>query len=190
MRKLLGLWTLVGLSGFLALSGPAHAAPITWTYAEGGYNNVDIDSINDDGNGWFLGGSFGMKNFHFFGRYTDSSTDQTSTDVKHWFAGAGWHGMLGDSADVLGELAYSHGEVGSVDDNGYFVRGGVRWRPIGLFEMGGFVRYEDLGDLDSNMVYEANVMIHFWRIGLGASYETQDDADTYNIFARFNFGRN
>jgi hypothetical protein len=87
----------------------------------------------------------------------------------------------------VGDVAYEHAEVGSADDDGYFARAGVRFRPIGLFEAGGFARYQDVGDED-DVVWQVNALIYVWRLGLGAEWESQDDVDSYNVFARFNFG--
>lgn len=179
--------SLVAL-GLLSLSAiPAQAAEPAWTYVEGGYTNIDIDDLDDDGDGYFLGGSFGLAFFHVFARVSESETDELDLDVERRYAGIGWHGGVGP-VDLLAEAAYVDAEFGDEDDNGYFVRGGVRFRPIKLIEVGGFARYEDVGDLEDDVVWEANALLYIWRLGIGASYETQDEIDTYNAFLRFNFG--
>jgi hypothetical protein len=58
---------------------------------------------------------------------------------------------------------------------------------IKLFEIGGWVRYEDIG-ADSDTGYELNAIVHLWRIGIGLGYEDISDAETLNAFVRFNFG--
>ena len=101
--------------------------------------------------------------------------------------------MLGEKADLIGEVAWIDQEFdppgpSKIDDNGYFARVGVRWRPIKLVEIGGWIRYQDVGDFDDEEVYEANAILHLWRIGIGLAIETQDDIDTYSGFVRLNFG--
>lgn len=178
----------IAVLGLLALSTlPVQAAEPAWTYVEGGYTNIDLDDLDDEGDGYFVGGSFGLAFFHFFGRFTDNKTDDSDLDIERRYAGIGWHGGVGP-VDLLAEAAYVDAEFGDEDDSGYFVRGGVRFRPIKLIEVGGFARYEDLGDLDDDVVWEANALLYIWRLGIGASYETQDEVDTINAFVRFNFG--
>jgi hypothetical protein len=178
----------LALLGFLAASSITVAGSPSWTYVEAGYNNVDLDNLNEEGDGWFVGASLGFKHMHLFGRAIQSETDVTDSDFNRWYVGGGWHGLLGERSDLVGELAYVDAEVGATDDSGYFGRAGVRWRPINLFEAGGFARFEDLDELDDDVVWEANAMLYVWRLSLGLSYETQDDVDTYNVFARFNLG--
>lgn len=196
--------------GFLAIGllllavpqlGFAGDKPV-YTYLEAGYNEVDIDNLgnaNDEGNGAYAGVSIGFfKNFHAFGRYVANDTDLTNADITTTFVGAGWHGLLGDKADLIGEAAWIDSEIdagsqGKIDESGYFARVGARWRPIKMFEVGGWARYQDLGDntgtpLDSDATFEANAMVHFWRIAVGLAAEFEDDVETYSAFARFNFG--
>ena len=187
----------IALVGLLVLAVPqlglAGAKPV-YSYVEVGYNDVDVDAdvLDDDGNGGFAGVSIGFfKNFHAFGRYVSNSTDTNDVDITNTIIGAGWHGLLGEKADLIGELSYMDREfdgAGKIDDNGYFGRVGARWRPIKLFEIGGWIRYQDLGDLDSATVFEANAMVHLWRIPIGLAAEVEDDIETYSVFARFNFG--
>ncbi|MCP3980220.1 MAG: hypothetical protein GY716_13020 [bacterium] len=181
----------MGIVGFLAFSGAAFAEGINWTYIEAGYNNVDLDDLDDDGDGWFAGGKFAIgDSYHITARYDDNTTDDTDADLSTWHLGAGWHGLFGDGADLFGEVAYVDREFGDFDGSGWFGRAGVRWRPISLLEVGAGARWEDLGgDIDdSDTIWEANALIYVWKLGIGLSYETQDEVDTYNGFVRFNFG--
>jgi hypothetical protein len=173
-----------------ALAGPglASAAAPNYSYVEVGYNDVDIEGESLDG--FFAGASFGGKNFHVFGRYNDNDADLI--DITTWWLGGGWHGGLGEKADVIAEVAYLDTSVdvlslGDASDSGYFARGGVRWRLIKLFEIGGWVRYQDIAD-DTDTGYELNAIFNVWRIGIGLGYEDISDAETLNAFVRFNFG--
>ena len=194
MKRTGYLWTSVALLALLAIPGAAVADDgINWSYVEAGFNSFDIDELDDDGDGYFVGASFGGKNWHVFGRYIDNSTDESDTDISRWYAGLGWHGLLGEKADLVGELAYLNAEVGTVDDSGYFGRVGARWRPISLLEVGAFARWEDKGDLDdvpefdNDVIWELNAMVYLWKFAIGLGYEMESEIDTYNAFARFNF---
>lgn len=185
----------VGLAVAIVLTpADSRAETIDWTYIEAGYvslniDNIDLDNLDDDAGGWFGGFSLGLgKNFHLLGRYEERSTDRLSLDIDRWALGLGWHGLLGESADLVVDAAYVDAKLGPLEDHGYMGRGGIRWRPFKLFEIGAFARFEDLGDLDDDVVYQANVLVHLFRLGIGLQYETQKDIDSYNAFLRLNLG--
>jgi hypothetical protein len=185
VTKRLPAMIFVTFSCLALASGAVLADEVPWTYVEGGYNNVDLDNLGDEGDGWFVGASFGMKHFHFFGRRVDSETD-ASVDLTTWYAGGGWHGLFGERTDVFGDLAYVSTEFGSASEDGYFARAGIRWRPIGFIELGASGRWQDL-ESDEDVVWEGNAIFYFWRIGIGVNYEKADEVETYNAFARFVF---
>jgi len=168
----------------IGAAGATRADEPPWTYVEAGYSDIDLDRLGDDGHGWLAGGSLGIFNFHVFGRYADGSTDDLDVDVRRWAVGLGWHGLLGPRADLFGDVAYVDAEFGPVSDSGHFARAGVRFRPIEPFELGANARWEDLGDLDDDVVYEGSAILYLWRVGIGLGYETADDIDTYSGFLR------
>jgi len=108
-------------------------------------------------------------------------------DVNDWFIGGGWHGLLGEKADLFADLAYIDSERGPLDESGYFGRIGVRWRLIKMLELGASTRYQDVGDLDDDVVWNANAILYVWKMGIGIAAEISDDIDSYNAFLRFNF---
>jgi len=179
---------LLGLIAIGVITVPAHADGPAWTYVEAGYTDINVDDLHDDGNGWFGGASIGILNhFHVFGRITHASLDKTNFDYGRRFVGGGWHGLLGEKADLVGEIAWINSDYDFESDNGYFLRAGVRWVPVSLFEAGGWARYEDRGDLGDGIQWQANALIHVWRIGIGVEAEL-GDVDKYNGFVRFTFG--
>ncbi len=161
-----------------------------YRYVEGGYLNVDVDDLNGSGDNYFLGGSFGGEWWHVNGTYTSGDLAD-DVELQIWDIAVGWHGLLGDKADVVAEAAYVDQEIefssGSDNDTGYRVTGGVRWVPFKLLELDGFVNYGDVSD--SDVSYEARAIINIWRLGFGAAFEKFDDSDQWNAFVRFNFGR-
>jgi len=194
MKKFLRSAAL-GVATLALMSGMALAAEPPWTYVEAGYLGVDVDDLEGSGDNVFVGGAFGGKMWHVIGQYSDGEIAD-GIDRRDWRLGVGWHGLLGESADLLAEAYYVDSSVtispapfngGDLDDNGYRLTGGVRWRPLKLIEVDAFVNYTDLSDLGSETSYELRAIIYVWRIGIGAGYETFDDADQYNAFVRFNF---
>jgi len=162
---------------------------VPWTYVEAGYLSVDPDNFSDSGDNWFAGGSIGfLKHFHAFAEYVNGDYSSNVSNT-YWNFGAGWHGGLGDKADIVGQISWIDSEIANVSDNGYQLTGGVRWVPVKMFEGDGFVHWANLDNADSEMQYEVRAIVNIWRIGIGASYQFADSADQWNVFARYNFGR-
>jgi hypothetical protein len=123
------------------------------------------------------------------GRYVNGDyADNVSQTF--WTFAAGWHGLLGEKGDIVAEATWNDTEIENVGDNGYGLTGGVRWRPIKLFELDGFVHWTDYDNAGSTDSYEARGIFHVWRIGIGAAASFASEANEYNAFVRFNFGRN
>lgn len=183
MSKMKCLLVLVGmlLAPGLAL---AQDEPPKWGYIEGGFIDFDPDEgISDDG--WFAGGSMNLgKNFHLMAEYSDIGT------YTFWDAGGGWHGLLGDKADLFAQVLWSNIQVDDddIDEDGYDIEAGIRWRLIKWFELSGQVNWVDYGDAGDDTTVEAGILFYLGRIGLGANWET-GDADTMRAFFRFNFGK-
>jgi hypothetical protein len=185
----------------LCLPAAALAVGPNYSFVEAGYidvdvdvDTVDLDGIDDSGDGWFVGGSFGSKRWHIFGEYQegDLGSGASKLDQERWFVGAGWHGLLGERADLVVEVAYL--DVGfdvgdsKVSDDGFRGSAGVRWVPVKLFELNGFYNYADLSDLrTADESWEVNAILNIWRIGLGLGYEEFDDTEDLRAFVRFNF---
>ena len=162
-----------------------------YRYVEGGYLNINTDDFDKSGDNAFVGGAWGWKRIHVIGFWTggDAAPDVTQ---DYYRVGVGWHGLLGDKADVVAEAYYVKQTIDppgpSIDDEGYRVTGGVRWVPFKLLELDGFANYNDVTD-KSDTSWEARAIINIWRLGFGADYEKFDNSDQWNAFVRFNFGR-
>jgi hypothetical protein len=174
----------------VCVSTAVHAQGPSYTYVEFGYGEVEIESVEDiSGDGWFIGGSFGLKNVHFFGQYAQFEFDLDIEETT-WGLGAGYHGLLGEKADLVAELSYVDGEIDSffldVDDTGYLASAGVRWLPIPLVELNGFVDRVEYDELGGETSYRANAILNLGPFGLGLGYETEDAGDTAVAFLRIN----
>ena len=157
-----------------------------WSYIEAGYIDFNPDNGASD-DGFFAGGSLGLLgNFHVVVDY------QGLGNYAFWNAGAGWHGLLGEKADLFAQIRWSRVEFDEddVDYDGYDLQGGVRWKLLQWLEVNGQLNWVDYGDGGDNVSGEAGALGLFLneRIGLGAKYEAGDDSRA-RLFLRFNFGR-
>ena len=161
--------------------------PPKWTYIEAGYLDFNPDEIDSD-NGFFAGGSLQIfKQFHIVAEYDDIG------DFTFWNAGGGWHGLFGDRADLFGQIVWANISIddNDVDEDGYKLQGGVRWKVVKWLEVLGQANRLDYGgDVGSDTTFEIGGLFLFLndRLGAGVRYET-GDADTTRVFARFNFGK-
>lgn len=191
MRKF--VWAIAALAGMAS----AHAGDLSYTYAEGGLGQVDMDSI-DTGDAYFIGGSLGFADRWFgFAEYSTSSFDVSgvSADLDEYQIGFGGHFAMTDSVDFVGKLAYvdesvdasAGGVSASADENGYMLSAGVRGHVVEKFDLMGSVDYLDIGDstdtgLSLRGLYEFTDMF-----SLGARVGFSDDVTSYGMFARFSF---
>ena len=113
-------------------------------------------------------------------------------DYTFWSAGGGWHGLLGEKADLFAEILWDDVEVdtgaGDVSDDGYEVSGGVRWNLLQWLEVKGQVNQVELDESDTTVELEGVASFLKGRLGVGANLETGDN-DTLKVFGRFTFGK-
>jgi hypothetical protein len=158
-----------------------------WSYVEGGYNNFNPDDGDSD-NGWFAGGSMRLfKNFHLVAEYEDIGI------YTFWNAGGGWHGLLGDKADLFAQVMWANIKVSDsdVNDSGYELQAGVRWKVIKWLEVSGQANRADYGgDTGTDTTYGVGGLFTFLkdRMGVGAKWDT-GDSETTRVFFRLNFGK-
>ena len=185
MAKLRGVLVLAAI---LMVPGMAMAQGESpkWSYVEAGYIDFDPDEgLSDDG--WFAGGSMQIfKAVHLVAEYQDIG------GYTFWNAGGGVHGLLGEKADLFGQVMWANVDIedSDVSEDGYNVEGGIRWKIAKWFELRGQVNWLDYGDAGDDTTVEVGALFTFIndRLGVGASYES-GDADTARAFVRFNFGK-
>lgn len=175
----------------LALLAPcgvilAQDAP-KWSFVEVGNIDFDPDGGSSD-DGWYAAGSMRLfKNFHLKAEYDDAG------DYTFWKVGGGWHGLLGEPADLFADILWNDVQVdsstGDESDNGYVVSAGARFKVTQWFEFKTAVNWINLdeGD-DTTLEGEALVALFKDHLGFGVNYET-GDADTLRLFARLSFGK-
>ena len=187
VKHLLVLIVLV-MAPTLATRALAQKEPPKWSYIEAGYIDFDPDSgASDDGS--FAGGSFTLfKNLHIVAEYDDVGA------YTFWDAGIGWHGLFGDPADLYAQVVWSNIEVddSDIDEDGYEVQAGVRWKLIKWFELKLQANWVDYGgDVGDDTTGEVGALFLFAkdRFGVGADWEGGGDAETARAFFRFSWGK-
>jgi hypothetical protein len=179
---------LLSMVAVIAMTGSVSAkeGEPAWTYAEGGFTNIDIGDLESDSGG-FVGGSMEIfKMFHLIGEYNFAG------DYSVWDVGGGWHGLFGESLDMFAEVTWQDvgfdNDSGDFSDDGAKVAGGVRWIVGKRFEIKGTASFYDLEDSDVTFEAEGLWFLMQNRLGLGVSFEL-GDADKAHVFARWNFGQ-
>ena len=188
MKKLVPVMAVVLCATGLTFAQSDKGMP-RWSYAEAGFIDFNPDEgVSDDG--FFAGASFGfLKMIHVFAEYDDVG------DYTFWNAGAGWHGLLGDPADLYAQVVWNDVKVdtgaGDVSDDGYEVGAGIRWKFLKWLEANGEVNWVDFDEGGDDVGVKVGVLFTFLgdKLGAGASYEVVNEADQLRAFARWNFGR-
>jgi outer membrane protein with beta-barrel domain len=185
----------------VALAGMASAQAdgLSYSYAEGGFGMVDFDAINDEGDGYFIGGSLGLgTNWLGFVEYGLAEFDMSgaTADVEEIQVGFGGHFPMSKSADFVGRIAYVDQSVevsapgfgsASADENGYMLSAGVRGMALERLDLMGAIEYVDVGDSDDTGLMLRGLYQFTDMFSLGARAGFSDDATEYGLFARFTF---
>jgi hypothetical protein len=163
----------------VALAGVVHAQTVNWKYAEGGWGIFDPDRSSSE-NGWFLGGAvdLGKLPIHLFGEFGDYDR------IDIWQIGGGWHGLLGERADLFANGAFYDIDI----DDGFKVRFGVRWMVLKRLELNGNLAWTELDFSDNKSAAINGIFDLTKRFAVGAGVEWGDNFSTGRVFARFNFG--
>jgi hypothetical protein len=175
----------------LTTCGAVHAAEPGYAFIEGGAVDIDARTSELESDGWFVGFSAGFKHFHIPGQFLQTSGSAGVGDTKKWNIGVGWHGLLGEKADVVVEASYLDVRVDTLseraNDDGLLASGGVRWRIVKVFEINGFVDYVNLSDRGSDTGWRANILFNIGPVGIGLGYQSME-ADIASAYLRWNFG--
>jgi hypothetical protein len=174
----------------LALAADSDKPAPKWSYIQAGYMDFNPDAgLSDDG--WFAGGSAKIAMFHVFAEYDDIGA------LTFWNAGFGWHGLLGEPADLYFQAQWN--DVGTDapggDDDGYELSGGVRWKILKWLEVKGQANFADYDQAGEQWSGEVGVLFSILndRLGFGADYEYADsDVNTFQTlrgYVRWSFGK-
>jgi hypothetical protein len=186
------------LSGLAALAAAlplaSHAETMSYTYAELGYvdANLDVGSFNVDGDGFALRGSLAVHpNFFVFANYQDLSFDQ-NVDTSLLEVGGGGHWPLTDKIDLIGKVGISKAEIDAgpfnADDDGFLLGARLRGVVAPKFELEGGFDYRDLDEAgdDTTIVFEGRYFF-IENLAGGLSVSIGDDVTSLGLNVRLTF---
>jgi opacity protein-like surface antigen len=173
----------------LAMPATAQVTEPRYTYGELGYINVDFDDINDDGDGFLVGGSYALtRNIHALADYSDLDLDGNA-DASTWSLGAGANFPLRPGLDAVGRVRYIDSEIdrpGDDSETGYGLEAGVRTMINPQLELNGAVRYVDVFDDNTSLVLGGLYDVAR-NVALGGELDFSDDYTALLLRARVYF---
>jgi hypothetical protein len=179
------------LASCLAVPGVLQAAEPRYTYGEIGYVNADFDDIDEDGDGYGLGGSYALhRNVHLLAGYQDIDLGGNN-DYNSLLLGVGANFALRPGLDAVGRVAWINAEVDvgpiNEDDDGYGLEAGVRMMINPQLELNGFARYVDVGSEDDTSLVIGGLYEIARNVAVGADLEFSDDVTSFFLKARLYF---
>jgi hypothetical protein len=177
----------------------AQAEGLSYSYADLAYVSTDIDRFDEDVDGFALRGSIEVVDKLFvFANYADQGTTVfgNDLDVETYAIGVGYAWPVGQALDLYGKVGYVSAEAdvggfGNADDDGYSLGVGLRGRAITIdqLELEGSLNYVDLSDSGDDTTLGLGARWYFTKqFAVGVEGEFGDDANTYGVGVRWDFG--
>jgi len=186
------------LSGLAALAAAlplaSHAETMSYSYAELGYvdTELDGDGVDVDGDGFALRGSLAVHpSFFVFANYQDLSFDR-GVDISLLEVGGGGHWPLADKVDIIGKVGITKAEIDSgpfdADDDGFLLGARLRGVVAPKFELEGGFDYRDLDEAgdDTTIVFEGRYFF-VENVAGGLSVSLGDDVTSLGLNVRLTF---
>ena len=176
------------------LAIPAFAGDLRYTYLEVGYQDIELDDFNVDGDGFGLRGSFALTENWFMVVGYQAADFDFGADFDHAYLGAGYRTPINDRVDLFGSVSYLTADVSadgfnSIDEDGFGLTVGVRGLVTDQFELAGSFGYSDLGDGVDGTAISAGALYSFTDVfALGIEIELDEDLTAFGIGARLYFG--
>ena len=195
MTRLLALPILLALP----LAAVAQPDEINYLYLELGLEQTrfDVPGSDIEADGPSIEGSVPIReHIHLFGGYGASEFDDIpDADGIQKYAGIGTHFGIGQKLSVFGRLGFIEADrdigLGTVEDDGVLVSGGVRYMPVPGWEIRGGFDYIDLNlDLGDSETFGRIGSDLFLTdvVALTVDLTLNDDANSIFLGARFYFG--
>lgn len=189
---------VIGLLAAGALQSTSLAANtgngLRYSYLEGGYRTLDLDSPNADGDGLYLGGSFAATEYLFVSAEWSDLGLNRGVDVRTWELGLGFNMPLTDRLDLVVRGGYTDPRVrtrfGNFDDDGYFAAGGIRTMVTEVIELNGALKFVDRDVTGSDTVLELGAQLQVSpTLDIGMEIEIGDEANQFSFGLRYHLPR-
>lgn len=175
-----------------ALPLAAQAQGPSYNYLEAAYVETDLDGVSSNLDGFSIAGSFELTDRVFmaagYGKQSLSSIDFESYNIT---AGYAW--PVTNRMDLYGTVSYVRAEADgfgfSGSDDGFGLGVGLRNMITDRFELEAAVNYVDLSDSGDDTSFGIGARWYFTpQFAVGAAASFADDAKTYGLGLRWNFG--
>jgi hypothetical protein len=184
----------LAIASLALLPVAGQAADIGYSFVQAAYVSTDFDDFDETADGFVLSGSIEVaENFFIYADYADQSLDFDGRDVDAtaFSVGGGYAYPVSESMDLVGSIGYVSAETHGFDDDGYELAVGLRAMAMEQLELNGSIGYVDLSDSGDSTALSVGALWYFLpQFALGASVGFSDDADSYGIGVRWDFGGN
>jgi hypothetical protein len=172
----------------------AQSSEFRYTYLQGGYTNVDLDTPSADGDGLFLGGSLLVADILVLSADFTYIDFTRGIDTRALELGVGVPLPVRPGFDAIVRAGYIDGRIKTpgvnIDNDGWFVGLGGRWMATEVIELNGEVQFRDLDVLNDDFAFRVGGI---WNarpdLGVIAGLEFADDTTALQIGFRYNFLR-
>jgi hypothetical protein len=174
----------------VALAAPGVAlAEFSYNFLEGSFVDVEIDDTSIDGDGIRLEGSAEVGDTYFVrAEYEDYDFD-FNIDGNVFEVGGGYFHTLNEDLDFIAVGQYVQVEIGSGDDDGLGIGGGVRTRLADTIEVDAILHWVDLDDSGSDTYVDLRGRYNInEQFAVTLKFDVGSDTfDTMGIGVRYNF---
>lgn len=187
MNKIITAIAAAGLSTMaMADDGPRY------TYIQAGYQAIEFDDLDVDGDGFGLTGSLAVTDRVYLKASYGTYDLDFGVDATEYELGVGASLPMSDVFHLIGEIGYAAAEVEAngfdADDDGYALAGGFRWMAMPQLELGATLNYVDLDDSGDDTGLSAHALYNFTEaFAVGAGIDLGDDVTGYSIALRYDF---
>lgn len=180
------------LALLLAGTATAQDRDLDYSYLEASYANADYDRFRGDGDGFGIAASLELTdNIHVFGGYSGADV-ASNIDTDGWHAGIGINVPLGDLLDAVVGLSYQSTDLGlpgggSLNDDGFGLRAGIRALANEWIELNGGLTYVDL-DSGKDTQLDAGFLVNIAdAFAVGVSGKWGDNLKIWSLNGRLYF---
>lgn len=168
-------------AGLTVLAAAPVASAIDYTYLEGGY--VSIDRGRNDDSGLRIAGSLGLASrVALIGEYADAD------DYRQLSAGALFHAPMSGQWDLVLGATLEEVDAGRVDDTGFGLRAGARWRQAASrLQLEPELRVIEVFDDTATSLRVGGQFELKPRLDLAGALQGGDD-DRFELGVRYRFG--